>query len=198
MTKRASRVCRKTTETGVEVSLSLDGSGVCEVKTGIPFMDHMLSLFAKHGLFDLEIAATGDLDVDDHHLVEDLGICLGQSLKEAVGGKEGIRRYGHAVVPMDEALADVSVDLSGRPFFVYDVTCRAKKIKDFEISLVPEFLRAFAFSACMNLHVGLRYGSNSHHILEAVFKAAGRAVGAAVGIDNRIKGVLSTKGSLSD
>lgn len=196
MRKRASKVRRKTTETEVQLLLSIDGSGEAAVKTGIPFMDHMLALFAKHGLFDLEIEGTGDLEVDDHHLVEDLGICLGQSLKEALGDKEGIRRYGHAVVPMDEALAEASVDLSGRPFFVYNVSCRAKKIKNFEIALVPEFLRAFAFSACMNLHVGLRYGSNSHHILEAVFKAVGRAVGAAVRIDSRIKGVLSTKGSL--
>lgn len=196
MRKRASKVHRKTTETEVRLSLCIDGNGKAEVKTGIPFMDHMLTLFAKHGLFDLEIEATGDLEVDDHHLAEDLGIGLGQSLKEAIGAKEGMGRYGHAVVPMDEALAEASVDLSGRPFFVYDVACRAKKIKNFEIALVPEFLRAFAFSACMNLHVGLRYGSNSHHILEAVFKAVGRAVGAAVRIDSRIKGVLSTKGRL--
>ena len=196
MKKRASKVRRKTTETAVQLSLCLDGSGEASVKTGIPFMDHMLALFAKHGLFDMEIEATGDLDVDDHHLVEDLGICLGQSLKEAIGGKEGISRYGHAVVPMDEALAEAAVDLSGRSFFVYDVQCRAKKIKSFDTALVPEFLRAFAFSACMNLHVGLRRGSNSHHILEAVFKAVGRAVAAAVRTDSRIKGVLSTKGRL--
>ncbi|NQT84609.1 imidazoleglycerol-phosphate dehydratase HisB [bacterium] len=196
MTKRASKVHRKTTETDVQVSLQLDGTGESAVKTGIPFMDHMLSLFAKHGLFDLEIEAAGDLEVDDHHLVEDLGICLGQAVKESVGVKEGISRYGHALVPMDEALAEALVDLSGRPFFVYDVRCKAKKIKRFEIALVPEFLRAFAFSACMNLHVGLRYGSNSHHILEAVFKAVSRAVRAAVRIDSRIKGVLSTKGRL--
>ncbi len=196
MRKRASKVHRKTTETEVQLLLSIDGSGEAAVKTGIPFMDHMLTLFAKHGLFDLEIEATGDLEVDDHHLVEDLGICLGQSLKEAIGDKGGIRRYGHALVPMDESLAEASVDLSGRPFFVYNVSCRAKKIKNFEIALVPEFLRAFAFSACMNLHVGLRYGNNSHHILEAVFKAVGTAVGGAARIDSRIKGVLSTKGSL--
>jgi len=194
--KRASRVHRKTTETDVTVSLCLDGKGEANVRTGIPFMDHMLSLFAKHGLFDLEIKATGDLEVDDHHLVEDFGLCLGQALKEAVAGKEGISRYGHAVVPMDEALAEVSVDLSGRPYFVYNVTCRAKKVKNFEVALVPEFLRAFAFSACMNLHVSLRYGSNSHHILEAVFKAGGQSVSEAVRIDPRIKGVLSTKGRL--
>ena len=196
MRKRASKVHRKTTETEVQLSLCLDGNGKAVVKTGIPFMDHMVTLFAKHGLFDLEIEATGDLEVDDHHLVEDLGICLGQSVKEALGGKEGISRYGHAVVPMDEALAEASVDLSGRPFFVYDVSCRAKKVKNFEIALVPEFLRAFAFSACMNLHVGLQYGANSHHILEAVFKAVGRALAEAVRIDSRIKGVLSTKGRL--
>jgi imidazoleglycerol-phosphate dehydratase len=193
---RASTVRRKTTETDVTVSFSLEGKGRVKVGTGIPFMDHMLSLLAKHGLFDLEIKGAGDLDVDDHHLVEDLGLTLGQALKDALAAKEGIRRYGHAVVPMDEALAEASVDLSGRPFFMYDVPCRAKKIKNFEIALVPEFLRAFAFSACMNLHVALRYGSNSHHILEAVFKAVGQAVGEAVRIDPRIKGVLSTKGRL--
>jgi imidazoleglycerol-phosphate dehydratase len=193
---RASRVHRKTTETDVTISLCVEGKGDGHVKTGIPFMDHMLSLFAKHGLFDLTIKGAGDLEVDDHHLVEDLGLTLGQALKEALAAKEGIRRYGHAVVPMDEALAEVSVDLSGRPFFVYDVACKAKKIKKFEIALVPEFLRAFAFSACMNLHVSLRYGNNSHHILEAVFKAVGRAVGEAVRIDPRVKGVPSTKGRL--
>jgi imidazoleglycerol-phosphate dehydratase len=198
VSKRVSKVDRKTTETEVDIRLCLDGTGEASVSTGIPFMDHMLSLFAKHGLFDLTIEATGDLEVDDHHLVEDLGICLGQALKEAVAGKEGIRRYGHAVVPMDEALAEASVDLSGRPFFVYDVRCRAKTIKNFEVALVPEFLRALSVSAGTNLHVGLRYGRNSHHILEAVFKAVGRALGAAVRIDSRIKGVLSTKGRLSD
>ena len=161
MRKRVSKVHRKTTETEVQLSLCLDGNGKAVVKTGIPFMDHMVTLFVKHGLFDLEIEAAGDLEVDDHHLVEDLGICLGQSVKEAIGGKEGISRYGHAVVPMDEALAEAAIDLSGRPFFVYDVRCRAKKIKKFEIALVPEVLRAFAFSACMNLHVGLRYGPSS-------------------------------------
>jgi len=196
MKKRSSKIRRKTAETDVRVWLSLDGSGEVSTKTGIPFMDHMLALFAKHGLFDLKIEAAGDVEVDDHHLVEDLGISLGQALKEAVGRKVGMSRYGHAVVPMDEALAEASVDFSGRPFFVYDVRCRAKKVKDFDVALVPEFLRAFAFSACVNLHVGLRYGSNSHHIIEAVFKAVGRAVGAAVRIDSRVKGVLSTKGRL--
>jgi imidazoleglycerol-phosphate dehydratase len=196
MRKRSSEVRRKTTETDIQLSLCLEGIGKAAVKTGIPFMDHMLSLFARHGLFDLKIVAKGDLDVDDHHLVEDLGICLGQALKEALGSKEGMSRYGHAVVPMDEALAEASVDLSGRPYFVYEVQCKARRIKNFEIALVPEFLRAFAFSACMNLHVCLRYGRNSHHILEAVFKAIGRALGEAVRIDTRIKGVLSTKGRL--
>ncbi len=197
MTKtRASTVQRKTTETDVTLSLCLQGKGQAKVNTGIPFMDHMLSLFARHGLLDLKVKGTGDLEVDDHHLVEDLGLTLGQALKEALATKEGIRRYGYAVVPMDEALAEAAVDLSGRPFFVYNVPCRARKIKNFEIALVPEFLRAFAFSASMNLHVALRYGKNSHHILEAVFKAVGRAVGEAVQIDPRIEGVLSTKGRL--
>ncbi len=194
--KRASNVRRKTTETNVSIRLSLDGSGEARVNTGIPFMDHMLALFAKHGLFDLRISAAGDTQVDDHHLVEDLGISLGQAIKQALAARERITRYGHAVIPMDEALAEASVDLSGRPFFVYDVPCRARRIKNFELALVPEFLRAFAFSACMNLHVSLRYGTNSHHVVEAVFKAVGRALGAAVTVDNRIKGVLSTKGSL--
>ncbi len=194
--KRGSAVRRKTTETNIVVSLCLEGAGEARVKTGIPFMDHMLALFAKHGLLDLRVQAAGDLDVDDHHLVEDLGICLGQSLTEALGKKQGISRYGHAVVPMDEALAEASVDLSGRPFLVYDVPCRAKKIKSFDVSLAEEFFRALAFSACMNLHVTLRYGSNSHHIIEAVFKAVARAVGEAVRTDPRIRGVLSTKGRL--
>jgi imidazoleglycerol-phosphate dehydratase len=194
--KRGSKLKRETTETAVTVSFCLDGNGKVTVKTGIPFMDHMLTLFAAHGLFDLELRASGDTEVDDHHLVEDLGICLGQSLNEALGEKKGISRYGHAVVPMDEALAEATVDLSGRPFFVYDVTCKARKIKNFEIALVPEFLRALAFSARMNLHVALRYGNNSHHILEAVFKAVGRALAAAVRENTRIKGVPSTKGRL--
>ena len=178
------------------VSLNLDGTGEAEVKTGIPFMDHMLSLFAKHGLFDLIVEGTGDLEVDDHHLAEDLGISLGEALKESLATKEGICRHGHAVVSMDEALAEASVDLSGRPYFVYHVPCKAKKVKNFDVALVPEFLRSFAFSACMNLHIGLRYGTNTHHILEAVFKAVGRGVGAAVALNPRIRGVLSTKGKL--
>lgn len=197
MTKRReAKLHRKTTETDVAVCLCLDGGGEADVKTGVPFMDHLLALCAKHGLLDLDIKSSGDIEVDDHHLVEDLGICLGESLKQALGTKEGITRYGHAVVPMDEALAEASVDLSGRPFFVYNVVCRARRIKNFEVALAPEFLRAFAFSGCMNLHVALRYGSNSHHILEAIFKAVGRAVGAAVRIDKRVKGVPSTKGRL--
>lgn len=194
--KRSSRLRRKTTETDVSISLNLDGTGEAQVKTGMAFMDHMLALFAKHGLLDLRVEGTGDLEVDDHHLAEDLGISLGEALNEALAAKEGIFRYGHAVVPMDEALAEASVDLSGRPYFVYNVPCKAKKVKNFEVALVPEFLRAFAFSGCMNLHVSLRYGANTHHILEAVFKAVGRAVGAAVRVDPRIRGVLSTKGRL--
>ena len=194
--KRSSRVRRKTTETHVSISLNLDGAGESHVKTGIPFMDHMLALFAKHGLLDLRVEGTGDLAVDDHHLAEDLGISLGEALKEALVAKEGICRYGHAVVPMDEALAEASVDLSGRPYLVYDGPCKARKVKNFEVALVPEFFRAFAFSGCMNLHVSLRYGTNTHHILEAVFKAVGRAVGAAVRVDPKIRGVLSTKGRL--
>ena len=194
--KRSSRIRRKTTETDVSISLNLEGTGEATVTTGIPFMDHMLALFAKHGLFDLTVEGTGDLEVDDHHLAEDLGISLGEAMKEALAAKEGICRYGHAVVPMDESLAEASVDLSGRPYFVYDVPCKAKKVKNFEVALVPEFLRAFAFSACMNLHVSLRYGANTHHILEAVFKAVARALGAAVTQNPRIRGVLSTKGKL--
>ena len=194
--KRSSRVRRKTTETDVSISLNLDGTGEAQVKTGMPFMDHMLALFAKHGLLDLRVEGTGDLAVDDHHLAEDLGISLGEALKEALATKEGISRYGHGVVPMDEALAEASVDLSGRPYLVYDVPCKARKVKNFEVALVPEFFRAFAFSGCMNLHVSLRYGTNTHHILEAVFKAVGRAVGAAVRVDPKIRGVLSTKGKL--
>lgn len=187
---------RKTRETNIDLELTIDGGGQSRIKCGLPFLEHMLELFTRHGLFDLKVRASGDIEVDDHHLVEDLGICLGQAISNGLGGKAGIVRYGFAQVPMDEALVNVTVDLSGRSFFVYRVKLPAKKVKNFEVQLVEEFLRAVAFGAEMNLHVQMLYGKNTHHIIEGIFKALGRALDAATRIDSRVVGVPSTKGKL--
>jgi imidazoleglycerol-phosphate dehydratase len=195
---RTAKISRKTNETKVEVSLNLDGSGRAAVITGVGFFDHMLDLLARHSLIDLDVKAQGDLHVDQHHTVEDVGLVLGQAVEKALGDKRGIHRYGSATVPMDESLATVTVDLSGRPAFVFNVKFPADSIGAFPAELVEEFLKALATSAKMNLHVNVPYGTNNHHISEAVFKGLARALRQAVEIDpRRADDVPSTKGSLS-
>lgn len=194
---RKAKVERKTSETEVKINLNLDGEGKYSIDTSIPFLDHMLSLMCKHGLFDLNIKAKGDLEVDDHHTVEDVGIVLGKAFKQAIGDKKGISRYGEASVPMDEALASVSLDISGRPYLIYKVELNKKrKIKNFDADLIEDFLQAFVSNSGITLHVSSPYGRNAHHIIEAIFKALGRALRQAVAIDPRVKGVPSTKKSL--
>jgi imidazoleglycerol-phosphate dehydratase len=195
---RTAQLSRSTNETKVELSLNLDGNGRANVRTGVGFFDHMLDLFGRHSLIDLTVAADGDLHVDQHHTVEDVGIVLGQAIEKALGDKRGIHRYGSATVPMDESLATVTVDLSGRPAFVFNVTFTGDTIGNFAVELVEEFLKALATSARMNLHVNVAYGTNNHHIAEAVFKALARALRQAVEIDpRRADDVPSTKGSLN-
>ena len=193
---RAATVQRKTKETDVRVRLKLDGAGSSRISTGLPFLDHMLELFAKHGLFDLEITCKGDLEIDDHHSVEDIAITLGQALSQALGDKTGIRRYGEAVVPMDEALCRSVIDLSGRFFLVYEVQTRRHKIGNFSVELAEHFWRSLAETAKFNLHIDCLRGRNTHHMLEGTFKATARALRLAVERDPRITGVLSTKGVL--
>ncbi len=187
---------RKTKETEIRVELSVDGQGNAELATGVPFLDHMLTLFAVHGFFDLLVRARGDLEIDGHHTVEDLGICLGIALGQALGDRKGITRYGHAVVPMDEACAAVTLDLSNRPFLVYDVPPLPSRVGEFETELVPEFFRAFSHHGGVTLHIKALRGSNTHHILEAVFKAWGRALDDATRLEPRRLTVPSSKGSL--
>lgn len=187
---------RETKETKVSVALNLDGSGTSEVSTGIGFFDHMLTLLARHGLMDLTVKAEGDLEVDCHHTVEDAGIALGQALRDALGDKAGIRRYGACFLPMDEALAMSALDISGRPFLVFSAEIPPGKIGDFDAGAAEEFFRAFAFNAGITLHMKVLCGSNAHHIAEALFKALGRALREAVQIDPRERGVPSTKGVL--
>jgi imidazoleglycerol-phosphate dehydratase len=193
---RKAKIDRKTAETDVHILLDLDGTGKGKIATTIPFLDHMLTLMARHGLFDLTVKGSGDTDVDDHHLVEDIGICLGQAFKVALTAKEGINRYGSASVPMDESLAAVHIDLSGRSYLVYDVNFGARKIKTFDLALIREFFKAFADHSGMTLHVNVMYGKNNHHIVEAIFKAFARALREAVTLNIRVQGVLSTKGTL--
>jgi imidazoleglycerol-phosphate dehydratase len=194
--KRQSKKYRKTSETEISLTLGLDGKGGAKVKTGIPFFDHMLNLFAKHGLFDLEVKAKGDLEVDLHHTVEDVGIVLGQALAAALGKKEGIRRYGAAYVPMDETLARVVVDLSGRPYLELRGLNRRGRAGNFPAQLVEEFLRALSVQGGMNLHAEILYGRDVHHQIEAIFKALARALQDAVRRDSRVRGVPSTKGRI--
>jgi len=195
--KRIASVSRKTAETDIAVKLAVDGQGVGKIDTGIPFFDHMLTLFAKHGLFDLDVKARGDVAVDYHHTVEDVGIVLGEAFKEAVGDKVGLRRYGFFILPMDEALARVVIDLGGRPHLVYDVSPANLFVRDFNLALVKEFFRAFANAAGANVHVQLAYGEEPHHVVEAVFKAFARALDAATQIEPRAADRLpSTKGRL--
>lgn len=193
---RKAKVERRTKETDISVRINLDGRGVYRVKTPFPFMDHMLSAFSKHGFFDLDVKAEGDTEIDDHHTMEDIGIVMGEVLSKAVGKKEGIRRFGHAVIPLDEALAQVTVDLSGRPYLVYEVRMPRKRIKDFDVEMIEHFFRSLVDQSRMNLHIRLISGKDPHHILEAIFKGFGRALDQATQIDPRVKGVASTKGKL--
>lgn len=193
---RHADVRRKTKETDVRVRLNLDGSGRSRISIGLPFLEHMLELFAKHGLFDLEVKCDGDLEIDDHHSVEDIAITLGQALAEALADKSGINRYGEAVVPMDEALCRSVIDLSGRFYLVYEVPTKRQKIGNFSVELAEHFWRSFAETAKFNLHIDCLRGRNTHHILEGTFKASARALRQAVERNSRISGVPSTKGSL--
>ncbi len=194
--RRSAALERKTRETDVRVEIDLDGSGEYEIATGIPFFDHMLESFAKHGLFDLRITAKGDLQVDTHHTVEDVGIALGSALREALGNAAGIRRFGSAVLPMSEAKVEVSVDVSNRAYLVYRVELANNRIGSFDASLTQDFLYAFAQNARLDLHVELRYGKNPHHVVEAIFKGTARALRDAVERDPRVKGLPTVKGAL--
>ncbi|WMT19754.1 imidazoleglycerol-phosphate dehydratase HisB [Parageobacillus toebii] len=193
---RHASISRTTKETDIQLHFVIDGEGKAELDTGVPFLTHMLDLFTKHGHFNLTVTAKGDTEVDDHHTTEDIGICLGQALREALGDKKGIKRYGNAFVPMDEALAQVVLDLSNRPHFEFRGEFPSEKVGTFDVELVHEFLWKLALEARMNLHVIVHYGRNTHHMIEAVFKALGRALDEATMIDPRVKGVPSTKGML--
>ncbi|SDO04729.1 imidazoleglycerol-phosphate dehydratase [Psychrobacillus sp. OK028] len=195
--KRAAKIERMTNETKVWVEIDLDGEGKAEIDTGVPFMDHMLDLFTKHGLFDASIKAKGDTYIDDHHTTEDIGIVLGQAVKEALGDKRGIKRYGNAFVPMDDALAQVVIDISNRPHLEFRAQFPTQKVGNFDTELVHEFLWKFALEARMNVHVIVHYGANTHHMIEAIFKALARAIDDAITKDDRVKGVPSTKGLLT-
>lgn len=194
--ERTSEIERKTKETDIRLRLALDGAGQSRIQTGIGFLDHMLEGFAKHGFFDLTLTVNGDLNVDGHHTVEDAGIVLGNAIREALGDKGGIRRYGSSILPMDDALCLCAVDLCGRPYFAFDCTFPAERVGGLETELVREFFYAVSYSAGMNLHLKMLDGVNTHHMIEAMFKAFGRALDEAVSVDARIDGVLSTKGAL--
>lgn len=193
---RTATVSRKTGETDITVTINLDGSGRAQVNTGIGFFDHMLNSFARHGLFDLTVRADGDLEVDCHHTIEDTGIVLGEAIKEALGDKAGIRRFGYFLLPMDEALVLCAVDLSGRPYLVMDAQFAGERVGGFDTQMVHEFFYAVSYSCGMNLHLRELSGSNDHHVIEAMFKAFAKSLDQAVSYDERINGVFSTKGSL--
>lgn len=193
---RKAELQRKTTETDIWLSVNLDGEGTYQIATGVPFLNHMLELFSRHGFFDLTVRATGDVEIDDHHTVEDVGLALGQAFREALGDKKGIRRFGETTVPLDEALVSCVVDLSGRPFLAYNLPIKQEKVGNFATELIHDFFLAFTNQLGMNLHFNLIQGRNPHHIIEAAFKAFARALSNAVQHDPRVKGVLSTKGSL--
>ena len=193
---RKAKIIRKTTETNIQLEIDLDKSAGSKIATTIPFFNHMLELFARHGFFKLVVKSKGDTQIDDHHLIEDLGICLGQSVGQALGKKIGINRYGSACVPMDECLCRVDLDISGRPYLIYKVKYERRKIGGFDPALVKEFFKAFTDHSGVTLHINLLYGNNGHHIIEAVFKAFARALRDAVNLNANIDGVLSTKGSL--
>ena len=193
---RTATIDRSTKETSIKLTLELDGRGEHQIESGVPFFDHMLAQIARHGFFDLQLDAKGDLEIDAHHTVEDVGICLGEAFKKALGDKTGIRRYGRGTMPMHEALAAVILDFSGRPFLVFNVPLPKAQVGNFELELVEEFFTAFCNHSGANVHVNLAYGDNLHHIVEAVFKAFARALDDASQFDSRIEGVLSSKGSL--
>lgn len=193
---RTAAIDRKTNETDIQLAFSIDGSGQVEIETDVPFLNHMLDLFTKHGQFDLKVVGRGDVDIDDHHTVEDIGICLGHALREALGDKRGIKRYASVFVPMDEALAQVIIDVSNRPHFEYRAEYPSAQVGSFSAELVHEFLWKLALEARITLHVIVHYGHNTHHMIEAVFKALGRALDEATSIDPRVQGVPSTKGVL--
>jgi imidazoleglycerol-phosphate dehydratase len=193
---RVATLHRKTAETDIRLTINLDGEGTYHISTGVPFLNHMLELFTRHGFFDLTLEATGDLAIDDHHTVEDVGLALGQAFREALGDKKGIRRFGEATVPLDEALVSCIVDLSGRPFLAYNLKIQQEKVGNFATELIHDFHLAFSNQIGMNLHFNMTQGRNPHHIIEASFKAFARAMSSAVQYDPRVKGVLSTKGSL--
>lgn len=193
---REATIARKTNETNISLAFAVDGTGISEIDTGVPFLNHMLDLFTKHGHFNLQVDAKGDVEIDDHHTVEDIGICLGQTLREALGDKSGIKRYASVFVPMDEALAQVVIDISNRPHFEYRAQYPSARVGTFDTELVHEFLWKLALEARITLHVIVHYGQNTHHMIEAVFKALGRAIDEATSIDPRVQGVPSTKGVL--
>lgn len=196
MTGRTGKINRNTQETQIELEFSVDGTGKSNINTGIGFFDHMLNSFAKHGFFDLSIVCKGDLHVDCHHTIEDVGIVLGQAIKEALGNKKGIKRYGYFILPMDESLILCSIDLSGRPYFVFDGAFTTERVGNMDTEMVKEFFYAVTYNCGMNLHIKQLEGNNNHHIIEGMFKAFGKALDEAAEIDNRITGVLSTKGTL--
>lgn len=193
---RKAAVERKTKETEIRAQLEIDGTGAYEIETPFPFLNHMLSAFSKHGFFDLKLTAKGDTEIDDHHTVEDIGIVMGEVLAKAWGDKRGVRRFGNAAIPLDEALAQVTVDLSGRPYLVYQVSMPRKKIKEFDTEMIEHFFRSLVDQSKINLHINLTYGKDPHHIFEAIFKGFGRALDQATQLDPRVKGVASTKGKL--
>lgn len=193
---RTAQFERKTKETDIFIEINLDGAGKSEINTSIPFLDHMLTLFSFHGNIDLSIKASGDIHIDYHHLIEDIGISLGEAVKKALGDKKGIRRYGEATIPMDESLSQVVIDISGRPYLVYKVASRSKYLKELDASLFEDFFRAFTNNSMMNMHINLRYGRDVHHIFESIFKAFGKALQVAVSIDSKKRSVPSTKGRL--
>lgn len=193
---RRKEITRSTAETSITLDFSIDGSGETDIKTGVGFFDHMLTLFTKHGLFNLKVDCVGDIEVDQHHTVEDIGIVLGQAFNECIGTKEGIDRYATVSIPMDEALSTVSIDISGRPYFVYNVEGLKDKVGEFDTELVEEFFQAFVSHAKVTLHINLQYGKNSHHIIESIFKAFGRALSTASKVNPEVKGIPSTKGLL--
>ena len=197
-TKKARRaeIERKTAETQISIKLNLDGEGKCDIATGIGFLDHMLTLLAKHSFMDLTVKAKGDLEVDSHHTVEDIGIVLGEALQEALGDKAGIHRYGNCFIPMDETLAQVCLDFSGRPFLVFGAEIPKIQLGNYDTEMTEEFFRAVAVHCGLTLHIRVLYGSNVHHIIEAIFKAFARAVAEAAAVDSRVKGVMSSKGVL--
>jgi imidazoleglycerol-phosphate dehydratase len=193
---RSAALKRDTSETRIQVKLNLDGTGQASIDTGVPFLDHMLDALSRHSLIDLTVKAAGDTYIDDHHTVEDVGIAIGQAIDDAVGNKKGLARFGHAEVPLDEALVAVTVDLSGRPYFVYNVKIGQHRVGKFDVELINDFMQALMNAGHMNLHINQRYGRNAHHIIEAMFKALARALKTAVALDPRVVGVPSTKGSL--